>query len=94
MNEKDIKGLLPAVQNKLEEYDGFQKAERIIAAEATHYLLQDDNWKLSTDEINFYFVCGMNLSKKVFDLAFSKTDSSMNESTTNDDLNTIKEDFE
>jgi CRISPR-associated protein Csh1 len=94
MNEKDIKGLLPAVQNKLEEYNGFQKAERIIAAEATHYLLQDDNWKLSTDEINFYFVCGMNLSEKVSELAFSKTDSSMNESTTNDDLNTIKEDFE
>jgi hypothetical protein len=36
----------------------------------------------------------MNLSEKVSELAFSKTDSSMNESTTNDDLNTIKEDFE
>lgn len=94
MNEQDIKGLLPAVQNKLEEYNGFQRAERIIATEATHYLLQDDNWKLSTDEINFYFVCGMNLSEKVSELAFSKTDSSMTESVTNDDLNNVKEDLE
>ncbi len=94
MNEQDIKGLLPAVQNKLEEYDGFQEVEKIIATEATNYLLQDDNWKLSIDEINFYFVCGMNLSKKVSDLAFSKIDGSKTESVTNDDLNNIKEDLE
>ncbi len=73
MDEKDIKALLPEVQNKLEEYDSFDKGKRLIASEASKYLLEaGDNWKMSVDEINFYFACGMNLTDSVADIAYPK----------------------
>lgn len=76
MDEKDIKALLPEVQNKLEEYeyfDKFDKGERLIASEASKYLLEaGDGWKMSVDEINYYFVCGMNLTDNVKDIVYSK----------------------
>ncbi len=66
MNEADIKGLLAEIQNKLEEYDAFDKGKRTIAQEATRYLLEaGDNWKMSVDEINYYFACGMNLAEDI-----------------------------
>ncbi|MFQ3573536.1 MAG: TIGR02556 family CRISPR-associated protein [Thermodesulfovibrionales bacterium] len=73
MDEKDIKALLPQVQNKLEEYDSFDKGKRLIASEASTYLLEaGEGWKMSVDEINFYFACGMNLADKVADIAYSE----------------------
>jgi CRISPR-associated protein Csh1 len=73
MDEKDIRTLLPEVQNKLEEYDSFDKGKRLIAAEASKYLLEaGEGWKMPIDEINFYFVCGMNLADKVTDIAYQK----------------------
>jgi len=66
MNEIDIKGLLAEIQNKFEEYDAFDKGKRIIAQESAKYLLQaGENWKMSVDEINYYFACGMNLSEEI-----------------------------
>lgn len=66
MNEVDFKGLLPRIQNKLEEYDSFDKGKRLLAAEAAHYLLAaGDNWRLPVDEQNFYFAAGMNLAGEV-----------------------------
>ncbi|MFB3896897.1 MAG: TIGR02556 family CRISPR-associated protein [bacterium] len=74
MGEKDIKALLPEVQNKLEEYDSFDKGKKQIASEISNYLLDAGNeWKMSTDEINFYFACGMNLADKIADIVYSKT---------------------
>uniref|UniRef100_A0A7C3MJC0 TIGR02556 family CRISPR-associated protein n=1 Tax=Dictyoglomus thermophilum TaxID=14 RepID=A0A7C3MJC0_DICTH len=62
MEEKDFKGLLPKVINKLQEYDSFDIGKQKLAEEASYYLLlAGDNWKLSNDELNFYFACGMNL---------------------------------
>jgi CRISPR-associated protein Csh1 len=73
MDEKDIKALLPDVQNKLEEYESFDKGKRLIASEASKYLLAGgDEWKMSVDEINFYFACGMNLAEALADIAYSK----------------------
>lgn len=73
LNEKDIKGLLPKVQNKLEEYDSFDKGKRMIAQEASRYLLiSEDNWRLSLDEINFYFASGMNLANQVALIVYKK----------------------
>ncbi|MEW6741072.1 MAG: TIGR02556 family CRISPR-associated protein [Nitrospirota bacterium] len=73
MDEKDIKALLPEVQNKLEEYDSFDKGKRLIASEASKYLLEaGEIWKMSVDEINFYFACGMNLTDSVADIAYLK----------------------
>jgi CRISPR-associated protein Csh1 len=74
MEEKDFKGLLPKVINKLQEYDAFDKGKQKIAEEASYYLLQaGDNWKLSNDELNFYFVCGMNLLPEITSIVYEKT---------------------
>ncbi len=71
MDEKDIKSLLPEVQNKLEEYDAFDKGKKLIAQEASNYLLQaGDGWKMSVDEINFYFACGMNMSEEIAKIVY------------------------
>lgn len=73
MEEKDIKSLLPQIQNKLEEYESFDRGKRLIAEEASKYLLMSGiNWKMSVDEINFYFVCGMNLSNEIASIAYKK----------------------
>lgn len=73
MKERDIKALLPQVQNKLEEYDSYDKGKRLIAEEASRYLLKaGENWKMSVDEINFYFACGMNLCNEIASIAYKK----------------------
>jgi len=73
MEEKDIKALLPKVVNKLEEYDSFDKGKKIIAQEASRYLLEAGHcWRIPIDEINFYFVCGMNLSEEIANIVYSK----------------------
>jgi len=73
MDERDIKGLLPKVQNNLEEYDSFRKLERLIASEASKYLLEGgEGWGMSVDEINYYFCCGMNLAESIADIVYSK----------------------
>jgi len=74
LDEKDIKALLPKVQNKLEEYGAFDKGKRLIASEASKYLLEaGEGWKMSTDEINFYFACGMNLVDDIEGVVYRKT---------------------
>ncbi|MEQ8190949.1 MAG: TM1802 family CRISPR-associated protein, partial [Candidatus Eremiobacterota bacterium] len=62
MNERDIKSLYPQIINKLEEYDSnyYQQLEEIISAYLT---LSGTNWKISVDEINYYFVLGLTLYK-------------------------------
>lgn len=73
MSESDIKGLLPKVQNKLEEYDSFDKGKQEIAEGASSYLLEAGNgWKLSSDELNFFFVCGMNLAGEIKNIIYNK----------------------
>lgn len=78
MDEYDIRALLPQVQNKLEEYDSFRRKERLIASEASKYLLEaGEGWKMSNDEINFYFACGLNLAEEIENII--KTDESTKE---------------
>ena len=73
MDEKDVKALLPAVQNKLEEYDSFDKGKRLIASEASKYLLEaGEGWGMLVDEINFYFACGMNLADSIASAVYPK----------------------
>ncbi|MCF6158363.1 MAG: TIGR02556 family CRISPR-associated protein [wastewater metagenome] len=73
MDEKDIRALLPEIQNKLEEYDSFDKGKRLIASEASKYLLEaGEGWKMPVDEINFYFSCGMNLVENVANIVYPK----------------------
>ena len=71
--EKDIRALLPKVQNKLEEYNSFDKGKRLIAFEVSKYLLESgDGWRMPVDEINYYFACGMNLADKIADIVYQK----------------------
>lgn len=73
MDERDIKALLPEVQNKLEEYDSFDTGKRAIASEASKYLLEAGNgWKTSVNEINFHFACGMNLTDDIAKVVYPK----------------------
>lgn len=61
LDEKVVKGLLPAIQNKLDEYgkNYYKDLESIIA----EYMIRaGEGWRMSKDEISFYFVLGMNLS--------------------------------
>ena len=73
MDERDIKALLPEVQNKLEEYDSFDKGKRVIAAEMSKHLLEaGEGWKMPVDEINYYFANGMNLYDEIATIAYKK----------------------
>jgi len=77
MGEKDFKGLLPRVQNKLEEYDSFDKGKRLLAREAAAYLLRaGEGWKMSVDEMNFCFAAGMNLADEVAEKIYGKQEVS------------------
>ncbi|MCD5390969.1 type I-B CRISPR-associated protein Cas8b/Csh1, partial [candidate division NPL-UPA2 bacterium] len=61
MDERLIKRLLPEIQNKLEEYgkNYYRQLETIIS----EYMVNaGSDWKMSMDEISFYFILGMNLT--------------------------------
>ena len=67
MAERDIKGLLPKVQNKMEEYEWFTPMRKTIANNVSKYLMSaGEDWNLSVDEINFYFSAGMNMKNEVY----------------------------
>ncbi|MFA7078027.1 MAG: TM1802 family CRISPR-associated protein [Syntrophomonas sp.] len=61
MKEADARALLPKIQQKLEEYkkNYYIQLEKIASM---YYLQAGNNWGMSVDEINFYFVLGMNLN--------------------------------
>lgn len=66
MNNKDIIGLLPKVEAKLREYDRFDKGKAFVAEEISRlFMSSNKKWALTVDEINFYFVCGMNLYNEI-----------------------------
>ncbi|NPV83201.1 MAG: TIGR02556 family CRISPR-associated protein [Candidatus Aminicenantes bacterium] len=72
MDERDIKGLLPQIINKMEEYDALDTGKQRIAKEASKYLLEaGENWKLSIDEINYYFACGMCLANEIANIVYN-----------------------
>jgi len=61
LDEKQIKKLLPEIQNKLEEYG--KNYYRELESKISKYFVSAGNgWGLTNDEISFYFVLGMNLS--------------------------------
>jgi len=60
LSEQLIKRLLPEIQNKLEEYgkNYYRELEKIISK----YMLDAGSmWKISNNDISFYFALGMNL---------------------------------
>lgn len=66
MQEEDLKSLLPKIQNKLEEYEKNYYRYRLLESLISSYFVEAGrNWHISTDELNFYFVLGMNLVYEV-----------------------------
>ncbi|SHH62378.1 CRISPR-associated protein Csh1 [Caloranaerobacter azorensis DSM 13643] len=64
LSKKDIKRLLPEIQNKFIEYDA--EYYRDIQALASKYLLEaGEKWTISELDIPFYFSLGMNLERHI-----------------------------
>lgn len=62
LDEKQVRKLLPEIQNKLEEYG--KNYYRDLEALISFYLVSSgSSWNVTNDEISFYFVLGMNLSE-------------------------------
>jgi len=61
LDEKQIKKLLPEIQNKLEEYgkNYYRELESIIS---DYFISAGNRWEMSNNDISFYFVLGMNLA--------------------------------
>jgi len=80
MNATDFQGLLPKVRNKLQEYDRFGRGEAILFQLASAYLAQTKMpWKMSVDELNFYFALGMGLFPQVAPYIYPQQDESQQE---------------
>lgn len=66
MDQQRIKGLLPKVINKLQEYDRFDKGKALLAETISRLFMESSpKWHMTIDELNFYFVCGMNLYNEI-----------------------------
>lgn len=66
MDERNIKGLLAKVENKFREYNRFDKGKAQVAEAISRLFMESPvKWRMSVDELNFYFVCGMNLYNEV-----------------------------
>ncbi len=73
LDESKIKGLLPKVVNKFQEYKRFDTGKAKLAESISEYMLQSEKrWNLTLDEINFYFVCGMNLYNQINKVLYGK----------------------
>jgi CRISPR-associated protein Csh1 len=64
LDQNKIQALLPQIQNKLEEYKAnyYRDLEQLISASMIE---AGNDWRLSKDEIAFYFVLGMNLANQL-----------------------------
>ena len=61
MRQRDILKIFPEAQNKLEEYGAnyYTQLEEIISE---YFVRAGSRWNITDDEINFYFLLGMDLS--------------------------------
>ncbi len=87
MGPEDIRNLLPEIANKLRAYqeEGSRFADTLKQAIAQLLLVVPvEDWKLSRDELNFYFVAGMTLYrplKQFFDSQKQEIVASADQST-------------
>lgn len=73
MDSRQVKGLLPKVINKLQEYRRFDKGKAQLAEAIAVLLLESNpNWQMTVEELNFYFVCGMSLHNEVNLILYGK----------------------
>jgi len=73
MDERSLRGLLPKTVNKLQEYDRFEndKGKKKLAEVISRYFMESSpHWRMTVDELNFYFVCGMNLYNEINEILY------------------------
>ncbi len=76
MNETDLKGLLPEIRMKLEEYDRYRAGEDRLFKLASEYLSKaPPKWNMSVEEMNFYFALGMGMFDKLAEFIYKKEES-------------------
>ncbi|HHH50094.1 MAG TPA: TIGR02556 family CRISPR-associated protein, partial [Saprospiraceae bacterium] len=82
MRQRDILQIFPEAQNKLEEYGAnyYTQLEEVISE---YFVRAGSRWSITDDEINFYFLLGMDLSnattedgKSIFKADKEPTDNS------------------
>lgn len=79
MDAKHVKGLLAKVENKFREYERFDKGKAQLAESIARFFMESSPaWRLTVDEINFYFVCGMNLYNEVNMVIYGKKEEEAN----------------
>lgn len=61
LDRRSVAALFPKIQNKLEEYgkNYYRGLEQLVSQ---HMVQAGEEWKMSKDEISFYFTLGMNLA--------------------------------
>ena len=87
MKERDFISLLPKIQGKLKQYDAPFRAQKGYAASSqkratlvSDYLQAAPRpWNLSTDEMNYYFTLGLNLSFDFNKFVFPSDEETKNE---------------
>ena len=76
MNETDLKGLLPEIRMKLEEYDRYRAGEDRLFKLASQYLSEaPSKWNMGIDEMNFYFALGMGMFDRLAGFIYRKEES-------------------
>ena len=76
MGESDLKGLLPEVRIKLEEYGKYGAGEDKLFKLASEYLSRaPQGWNMSVEEMNFYFALGMGMFDKIAEFIYKKEGS-------------------
>ena len=73
MSENDLKGLLPEVRIKLEEYGRYGAGEDKLFKLASKYLSKaPSKWNMSVEEMNFYFALGMGMFEILAEFIYNK----------------------
>lgn len=80
MNQKDLLGLLPKIIDKLTSYDNYGiRFKELTESISKRLLHESSHWKMSVDEMNFYFVSGMALSREFADIVYRKKEELSND---------------
>jgi len=76
MSENDLKGLLPEVRIKLEEYGRYGAGEDRLFKLASQYLSRaPSRWNISAEEMNFYFALGMGMFDRITEFIYKREES-------------------
>ena len=76
MKETDLKGLLPEIRIKLEEYEEYGAGEDKLFKLVSQYLSNaPSSWNMSVEEMNFYFALGMGMFDKIAEFIYKKEGS-------------------